>query len=103
MNIRLEYSPLLGQFNQAKANDRPDEAKGFKTLCCFVSSDRAARFIEAVVRKFPVLDGHGATQFPALQEIKTELLHFIEEDVKLLQQHMSSTFQRRSSILNHHP
>lgn len=100
MDIRLEYSPLTGQFNQAKATDTPDVANGFKTLCCFVNAYRATSFIEAIQVKYPDLKKQNSCSYLTLSEMKHELFEFIEEDIKLLDQHMNNTFQRRQSILN---
>lgn len=102
MNIRLEYSPTLGQFNQAQATGRPDAGKGFKTLCCFISKDRAIRFVQAVELKFPELASGNGSEFPSLPAMQHELLEFLEEDLKLLNQHMSQTFQRRRELFTKH-
>lgn len=99
MNIRLEYSQALGQFNQAKAEDTPDKARGFITLCCFMNAERACRFVEFITAKYPALTAGNILECPGLKTMKEELLHFLEEDSRLLNQDMRRTFQRRQDIL----
>lgn len=100
MNIRLEYSPIEGKFNQAQASDAIQVEKGFKTLCCFVHVERALRFIQAITVKFPELDSGSSSSFPSFSTIKDELKLFIQEDIKLLEQHMNITYQRRKNTFN---
>lgn len=97
MNIRLEYSQVLGQFNQAKADDVPDKANGFTTLCCFVNPERAARFIEHVCNKYTALAGGKALDCPSHETLKKDLLEFLEEDIRLLNEQMSQSFKRRKA------
>lgn len=98
MKIRLEYSSLSGKFNKAQASNKPDIAKGFSTLCCFMDESRADRFIHAIEIKYPELISVNASTFPSLNLMKNELLSFIEEDIMLLQQSMEQNFQRRKSL-----
>lgn len=100
MNIRLEYSQALGQFNQAQATDQTDTAKGYKTVCCFTSSERATRFVYAMTEKYPVLRDGQQQGFPSWDLMKEELLHFLEEDIRLFNEHMAKTFQRRKSLFH---
>ncbi|MBS1635409.1 MAG: hypothetical protein JST26_05755 [Bacteroidetes bacterium] len=102
MKIRLEYSPVVGKFNKAKADDKPNRAKGFCTLCCFMDESRATRFIHTIEIKHPELLKENITGFPSIDTMKEELLSFIEEDIMLLQQSMETTFQRRSSLYRSH-
>lgn len=98
MNIRLEYSQALGQFNQAKADHTPDKARGFVTLCCFVNADRAGRFVEHVTEKYPALATGKALDYPEPATLKKDLLHFLDEEIRLLNQQMAQTFKRRQAI-----
>lgn len=98
-HIRLEYSFKLGQFNRAAATDIQDVENGFETVCCLVDSYRATSFIEAMQVKHPSLKCQGNSHFLTISEVRHELLQFIEEDIKLLDQHMTNTFQRRQAIL----
>jgi len=100
MHTRLEYSPQRGTFNLAQASDQPDMEKGYKTLCCFINTERAGRFIGAMEARYPQLSGQGSEALPSLADMKSELYFFIEEDIRLLEQHMASTFKRRALIFN---
>lgn len=97
MNIRLEYSQVLGQFNQAKADDAPDKANGFTTLCCFVNPERAVRFVEHVCNKYPALANGKALDCPSHEVLKKDLLEFLEEDIRLLNEQMRLSFKRRKT------
>lgn len=100
MNIRLEYSPIEGKFNQAQATDHIQIAKGYKTLCCFVNAERASRFTNAIINKYPELNSPTGQPFPSFSIMRDELQQFIVEDVAMLEQHMSNSYQRRKNILN---
>lgn len=100
MNIRLEYSPNEGKFNQAQATDPIQVAKGYRTLCCFVNAERASRFTDAIINKYPELNSSGGQSFPSFSIIRDELQQFIVEDVAMLEQHMNKSYQRRKNILN---
>lgn len=100
MNTRLEYSPLTGTFNLAQASDQSDTEKGYKTLCCFINTQRAERFIHAMEHRYPQLSGRCHDAFPSVADMKSELYFFIDEDIRLLEQHMTSTFKRRALIFN---
>ncbi|OFY82618.1 MAG: hypothetical protein A3F72_11890 [Bacteroidetes bacterium RIFCSPLOWO2_12_FULL_35_15] len=100
MNIRLEYSPIEGKFNQAQATDSINVAKGYRMLCCFVNAERALRFTQAIEIKYPELISGNDKPFPPFSTMKDELYHFFLEDIKLLEQHMNITYQRRKQLLN---
>lgn len=102
MNIRLEYSETEGKFNQAQAADPTDVAKGYKTLCCFVAVERATRFTDAVLIKYPELSSGTGQSFPSFSAMKDELYQFVAEDIRLLEQHMNTTYKRRKQIFNQH-
>ena len=100
MNTRLEYSPTEGKFNQAQPEDQQDVARGYKTLCCFVNVERASRFTEAILIKYPELSSVTSKPFPSFSQMKDEVYQFLAEDIKILEQHMSATFKRRTQLLN---
>ena len=102
MNIRLEYSQTEGKFNQAQANDPINVDKGYKTLCCFIESERAVRFTQSVTIKYPALASSDTHAFPSFSAMKDELYHFVEEDIKVLEEQMSSTYKRRKEIFSKH-
>ena len=102
MNIRLEYSSIEGKFNQAQATDKIDTAKGYQTLCCFINSERALRFTQAVLEKYPQLNSCAEQSFPAFSVMKDELYRFVQEDVQLLEQHMNKTYERRKQLFSNH-
>lgn len=97
MNIRLEYSPIEGKFNLAQAADTINVAKGYRTLCCFVNVERANRFTDAVSLKHPELNTAGQP-FPSFNTMKDELYQFMAEDIRILEQHMDKTYQRRKQL-----
>lgn len=99
MNIRLEYSPIEGKFNQAQATDKTDVAKGYRMLCCFVQAERAIHFTEAIQNKYPELSDH-SKPYPLFTTIKDELYQFLAEDVKLLEEHMNTTYKRRAALFS---
>lgn len=100
MNIRLEYSPIEGKFNQAQATDKIDSTKGYQMLCCFLNSERALRFTQAVQEKYPQLNSGAGHPFPAFSVMKDELYQFVQEDVQLLEQHMNKTYERRKQLFS---
>jgi hypothetical protein len=100
MNVRLEYSPIEGRFNQAQASDPINIAKGYRMLCCFVNAERALRFTQAIEIKFPQLYSGTGQPFPSFSTMKDELYHFLAEDIKVLEEHMNKTYQRRKNLLN---
>lgn len=100
MNIRLEYSQLEGKFNQEQATDPIEVTKGYKALCCFVSIERADRFIAAIQIKYPELNSSNWQTFPSFFTLKDELYQFITEDVKVLEEHMNTTYKRREQLFN---
>jgi hypothetical protein len=100
MNIRLEYSQREGKFIQAQATDQTDVAKGYKTICCFVAVERATRFTQAIIIKYPELNSNARQSFPSFSTMKDELYKFITEDIKVLEEHMNTTFQRRVQLFN---
>lgn len=102
MNVRLEYSPIEGKFNQAQAADQMNIAKGYRTLCCFVNAERALRFTQAIAIKYPELVSGSTKLFPAFSIIKDELYHFMAEDIQVLERHMNKTYQRRKQLFNNH-
>lgn len=102
MNIRLEYSPIEGKFNQAQASDSIDVEKGYRLLCCFVNAERALRFTHAIEIKYPELQSGTGQSFPSFSRMKDELYQFLAEDIKVLEQHMDKTYQRRKQLLNNH-
>lgn len=97
MNIRLEYSPLEGKFNLAQAADTINAAKAYQTLCCFVNAERANRFTDAMVLKHPELNT-AEQPFPSFATMKDELYQFMAEDIRILEQHMDKTYQRRKQL-----
>lgn len=98
-HIRLEYSSKLGQFNRAAATDIQDVENGFQTVCCLIDNYRATSFIEAMQVKYSPLKHQDDNKLLTVSEVRHELLQFIEEDIKLLDQHMTNAFQRRQAIL----
>lgn len=102
MNVRLEYSPIEGKFNQAQATDSTNVAKGYRTLCCFVNAERTLRFTQAIEIKYPVLHSGTGQPFLSFATMKNELYHFLAEDIKVLEEHMNKTYQRRKQLLNNH-
>ncbi|MGQ0827877.1 MAG: hypothetical protein ACT4ON_05740 [Bacteroidota bacterium] len=102
MNVRLEYSPIEGKFNQAQASDPINVAKGYRTLCCFVNAQRALRFTQAIENKYPELKSGIGLSFLSFSAMKDELHHFMAEDIKVLEQHMNQTYQRRKQLFNNH-
>ncbi|MGE0566420.1 MAG: hypothetical protein AB7O73_00610 [Bacteroidia bacterium] len=101
MNIRLEYSQTEGKFNHVQAFDFIEVTKGYRTLCCFVNAERALRFTQAVEIKYPELNSNSKL-FPSFSTMKDELYHFMAEDIQVLEQHMSKTYQRRKQLFNNH-
>ena len=100
MNIRLEYSQLIGAFKQAKPLEQTDSEKGFFIICCIIDDERANRFINEMIRKHPQLNRFQLDGFPTLKEIKIELFQFIKRDIQLLEQEMDKQFRRRSKLFN---
>ncbi|MBI2271031.1 MAG: hypothetical protein HYU69_11865 [Bacteroidetes bacterium] len=100
MHARLEYSAAEGKFNQAQPEDQTDVAKGYRTLCCFVNVERANRFTGAIHIKYPELSSGTGQSFSSFSVMKDELYQFLAEDIKLLEQHMNTTFKRRIQLLN---
>lgn len=100
MNIRLEYSELEGKFTQAQAPDKTDVAKGYRTLCCFVNAEKALRFIQAIEEKYPNLNSGTGHPFPSFSLMRSELYQFLQEDIKLLEQHMNKTYERRKQLFS---
>ena len=100
MNIRLEYSQTDGKFNLAEAADQVDIAKGYKALCCFVATEKAVRFTDAIHSKYPKLSSGIGQSFPSFSIMKDELYHFLVEDIKIHTQHMDRTYKRRVQLLN---
>lgn len=100
MNTRLEYSPTEGKFNQAQPIDQQNVARGYKTLCCFVNVERASRFTDAILIKYPELSSCTGQSFPSFSQMKDELYQFLAEDIKILEEHMNTTFKRRVQLLN---
>ncbi len=98
MNIRLEYSETEGKFNQAQATDSINVERGYRTVCCFVNDERALRFTQAIEIKYPELQSANGHYFPSFSKIKDELYHFMAEDIKVLEQHMSQTYQRQKQL-----
>lgn len=98
MNTRLEYSPTEGKFNQAQPEDQQDVARGYKTLCCFVNVERANRFTDAILIKYPELSSGTGKPFPPFSIMKDELYQFLAEDIKVLEEHMNTTFKRRVQL-----
>lgn len=101
MNIRLEYSPIEGKFNLAKAADTINVAKGYRTLCCFVNAERANRFTDAMILKHPEFNNTDKS-FPSFNAMKDELYQFMAEDIRILEQHMDKTYQRRKQLYTNH-
>lgn len=102
MNVRLEYSPIEGKFNQAQAADQTNIAKGYRTLCCFVNAERALRFTQAIREKYPQFQSGTEQPFPSFSLMKDELYLFLQEDIQMLEQHMRKTYQRRKQLFNNH-
>jgi hypothetical protein len=100
MNTRLEYSQLLGKFNQAQAMDTPDYANGYKTICSLIDVERANRFIVEMNIRYPQLNTSKPHPIPTFQEIKLEIFQFIKRDILLLEQEMDKRFRRRSKLFN---
>lgn len=100
MNIRLDYSPIEGKFNQAQATDSINVAKGYRMLCCFVNAEKSLRFTQAIEIKYPELNSGTGQPFPSFSTMKDELYHFLAEDIKLLEGHMNKTYQRRKQLLS---
>ncbi|TAL57599.1 MAG: hypothetical protein EPN85_13750 [Bacteroidetes bacterium] len=100
MNIRLEYSQTEGKFNLTEAMDQVDTAKGYKTLGCFVATEKAIRFTDAIHSKYPKLSSGTGQSFPSFSKMKDELYQFLVEDIKLLAEHMDRTYKRRVQLLN---
>jgi hypothetical protein len=100
MNIRLEYSQTEGKFNPAQATDQVDISKGYKTLCCFVNAEKATRFTQAIIIKHPELNSGTGRLFPSFSIMKDELYHFLAEEIKILEDHMNTTYKRRKQLFN---
>lgn len=100
MNIRLEYSQLLGAFNQAKPIEQTDHEKGFSTICSVIDDERANRFINQMIGKYTELNMFQLDGFPELKEIRAELFLFIKRDIQLLEAEMDKRFRRRSKLFN---
>jgi len=98
MNIRLEYSQAEGKFNQAQAADPVNVEEGYKTLCCFIAAERATRFTQAILSKYPEFNAGNRTPFPSFSTMKNELYEFVAEDIKVLEQHMNTAYQRRKQL-----
>lgn len=99
MNIRLEYSPIEGKFKQAQATDQTDISKGYRMLFCFVQAERATRFTQAILIKYPELNDN-SKPYPLFTTMRDELHQFITEDVKLLEEQMNTTYKRRSELFS---
>lgn len=102
MNIRLEYSQIKGRFNLAQAKDDIDTSKGFTTLCCMIDQDRARRFIERATATHPELSREDNHPYPTYASLKNELLVFIADDLKILEQQMNTAYQRRAYLFTKH-
>lgn len=100
MNTRLEYSELLGKFNQATSTDEIDHLNGYKTICCLIDVERANRFIIEMNTKYPQLINSKPNPIPSYQEIKSEIFQFIKRDIEFLEQEMDKRFRRRSKLFN---
>jgi hypothetical protein len=100
MNTRLEYSQLLGKFNQAQAMDASDVSQGYKTICSLIDVERANRFIVEMNIRYPQLNNNKPDPIPTLQEIKSEVFQFIKRDIQLLEREMDKRFRRRSKLFN---
>lgn len=98
MNIRLEYSPTTGQFKLAKISDKPDIENGFNSIGSFVNAERARRFTEFAIAKYPSLAIDQAEEYPSIDLLKKDLLHFLGEEIRLLNEHMSASFTRRKAV-----
>ena len=79
MKIRLEYNPTLGKFNPVPSHQLGKKTAGYETLCCYIDSQRAERFQNAVVETFPVLREPAPACYPSLDLVKEELLKFLAE------------------------
>ena len=100
MNIRLEYSQIEGKFNQAQAADPIEVAKGYRILCYFVNAERATRFTQGIIIKHPELSSCAGQPFPSFSTMKDELCQFLTEDIKILEEHMNTTYKRRKQLFN---
>jgi hypothetical protein len=100
MNTRLEYSQLLGKFNQANTLDTIDITNGYKTICSLIDVERANRFIVEMNIRYPQLNTSTPHPIPTLLEIKSEIFQFIKRDIQLLEQEMDKCFRRRSKLFN---
>jgi hypothetical protein len=100
MNTRLEYSELLGKFNQAHAMDATDEVNGYKTICSLIDIERANRFIVEMNIRYPQFNNSKPLPIPTYREIKSEIFQFIKRDIQLLENEMDKRFLRRSKLFN---
>lgn len=98
MNIRLEYSPSTGQFNQIKDHDKSEIDAGFNVIGRFVNAERARRFTEFAIHKYPALAIEEANEYPSMEQLKKELLYFLGEEIRLLNEEMSKSYERRKAI-----
>jgi hypothetical protein len=100
MNTRLEYSELLGKFNQANLTNETDHLNGYKTICCLIELERADRFIAHMNVKYPQLNNDKPYPIPTFKEIKSEIFQFIKRDIQFLEEEMDKRFRRRSKLFN---
>lgn len=94
MDIRLEYSQTEGKFKQAQLIDQIDVAKGYKTLCCYISKVRATRFCKQMLAKHPKLNAKSSQDYPLLTSLKRELYHFIAEEIYELEEKINNPYKR---------
>lgn len=100
MNIRLEYSVAEGKFKQVPETDRTNSAKGYKTLCCFLLEERATRFTQAMLIKYPQLNSRGSQCYPSLLTLREEVYEFVKEDMKVMEEQMNRIYKRRVQLFN---
>lgn len=98
--IRLDYSPATGQFKYCAFQQAIDLGNGFVNLWSSVNPERASRFVDCMIEKYPGLATPEGVK-PTLLVLKTEIFEFVELELQNTLTQLKGLNRHRSQTYTH--
>ena len=99
MKVRLEYSQAAGTFDLLGSKTKSNAASIHKSLEDFIEPEKACRFMERMLMKYPQLSKTPfRNTFPSFDEIKKQYEEFLTEEKSDTQKQMALISEHREKV-----